>query len=327
MEQLEEIRRPIEHELDLYDQFVRSALKSDSAELDEILDYVSANRGKGIRPILVLLSAAIHSRFDSLSKRTYLAALLVEMIHTASLAHDDVIDSSQMRHGVASLNARWDAHIAVLTGDYILAHIFRLGLESGQYDIVQYTIRSMDTLCEGEIMQSRLNHLRTVDRQAYLDIIFKKTAILIGTSCGVGALSVGATSEDVALMRQVGICLGMAFQIQDDILDYAADARTGKPACADLAEGKITLPLLSVLENCDSQERDRMMSLLDSVNKEPQNIPMLRSLVEERGGLTMATRVMNDYLDQARSIIDTLPDNEFRASLLLLTDYVGRRQK
>ena len=226
---LDAIRGPVAQELEEFDAFVRRNFKVENELLSGMVDYILSSRGKGVRPLLVLLSAALNAPAGGrgIGQRTYLAAMLVEIIHTASLIHDDVIDEADTRRGRASANAKWQSRNAVVLGDYLLARNMELGMRSGQYDLVSYVIASIATLCEGELLQSDRAERMEITRDAYLEIIYKKTASLLGISAGVGALSAGANREQVARMRRFGDALGMAFQIQDDILDFTRGAETG----------------------------------------------------------------------------------------------------
>ena len=243
---LDAIREPVRKELEEFEAFVRRNFKVENELLAAMVDYILSTRGKGVRPLLVLLSAGLNAPATgrSVGQRTYLAAMLVEIIHTASLVHDDVIDESDTRRGRASANAKWQSRNAVVLGDFLLARNMEIGMRSAQYDIVSYVISSIALLCEGELLQNDHARKMEVTRNTYLDIIYKKTASLLGISAGVGALSVGADRGKIAEMRRFGDALGMAFQIQDDILDYTRGAHTGKPSNNDLREHKITLPLL-----------------------------------------------------------------------------------
>ncbi|MBQ5718811.1 MAG: polyprenyl synthetase family protein, partial [Alistipes sp.] len=254
---LDAIRKPVERELEAYETFLERQFTADGDLLNEMLRHALSSRGKGVRPLLVCLSAAMNARTAGAAggQRVSLAAMLVEMIHTASLIHDDVIDESDERRGKPSVNALWQSRKAVILGDYILARNMAIGLESGQFDLVSHICGRMATLCEGELLQDDCAAKQNTTRRSYLDIIYKKTASLLGVSASAGALAVGATRDKVTTMRRFGESLGMAFQIQDDILDYTPSAATGKPVGNDLREGKITLPLLMLLEKRDEAER------------------------------------------------------------------------
>ena len=324
MDRLEEIKRPIAKDFVEYDAFMRRALGSDNPFVVSVMDYIISSRGKGIRPMLVFLLAGIHSRYG-VGKRAYMAAMMVEMIHNASLVHDDVVDNSDTRHGKPTVHSRWNARVSVLSGDYILARAYSVGVQSAQFDLVSYITAGIAELVEGELIQSEHNERRDVTRERYLDIIYKKTAVLMGVSSGAGAMASGADATRVGLARQIGINLGMAFQIRDDMLDYAPAEQTGKSSCADLREGKITLPLISILERCSEEERQAILAKVDRAVNEPALIEELADFVHRQGGIEAAAAVMNAYLDRARSIIRTYDESEYRRSLEMLCDYIGAR--
>ncbi len=323
----DDIRRPIERQLEEYDRFVARYMKSGSESVGGILDYILENGGKSIRPMTVILSAALLSPDPErgLGLRTYLGAMLVEMMHTASLVHDDVIDESDMRRGKPSVRAVLNSRAAVITGDFILAKSITIGLDSAQYDIVDYVVRAMSELCEGELIQSEQSRKLEMTREIYLDIIRKKTATLFGVSAGVGAMSVGALPEQAAEMRLFGEYIGMAFQIKDDILDYDIRTDTGKPACNDLTEQKITLPLLAVLEKSAPERRTGLLERLSEPT--PGNIIYLHDAVIAGGGIEESERVMRGYIAGACSILPKYPVSPYHNSLVLLANYAGDRNK
>lgn len=322
------IRKPIEAQLAEFDEFVKQNFSAKDGLIAEMLEYVLASRGKGIRPILVMLSAAMNSANEGrFGKRTHLAAMLVEMIHVASLIHDDVIDESDMRRGKASVNSRWQSRNAVLVGDYILAKNMDLGLSSGQYDLVSHVIKSMTTLCEGELIQS--DHASKLDtsREAYFDIIYKKTASLLSISASAGALSVGASAADISAMRRFGEAIGIAFQIRDDILDYTPTADTGKPSNNDLRERKITLPLIEVLENADETKRSEIISLVERCATDESCVEKVQQMVIEAGGIEAATATMKSYLQRAMSILGGYDDTPYRQALIDLCAFIAERNR
>ena len=319
---LDAIRGPVAQELEEFDAFVRRNFKVENELLSGMVDYILSSRGKGVRPLLVLLSAALNAPAGGrgIGQRTYLAAMLVEIIHTASLIHDDVIDEADTRRGRASANA-------VVLGDYLLARNMELGMRSGQYDLVSYVIASIATLCEGELLQSDRAERMEITRDAYLEIIYKKTASLLGISAGVGALSAGANREQVARMRRFGDALGMAFQIQDDILDFTRGAETGKPSNNDLREHKITLPLLRLLDRADAARRDELLALLARCREDEAAVDALQQAVEEQGGLQEASKVMQSYLQRATALLAEWPDGPIRSALVNLCAYVAERNR
>lgn len=324
----DDIRRPVEREVDEYERFLAKHMTSSNEAVEGIISYILDSGGKGFRPVTVLLSAAMNSPAPErgLGLRSYLGAMLVEMVHAASLVHDDVIDESDLRRGKPSVRALWGSRRAVIAGDLLLAKSMTVGLDSGQYDIVDYVIRAMSELCEGEILQSRGSESLVMTREIYLDIIRKKTGTLFGVSAGVGALSVGAERDRVAAMRAFGEWVGMAFQIRDDILDYDTLTDTGKPACNDLKEQKITLPLLVVMERAPEQRRAELLGLLAGVADEPENIALLRQAVIEGGGIEEAERVMKGLVARAQAMLYAYPASEYHDSLLRLASYAAFRR-
>lgn len=326
---LDKIRKPIEADLEAFDAFVARNFTAEGELLSDMLRYALSARGKGIRPTVVLLAAGLNApvRRERMGQRAYLAALLVEMIHVASLIHDDVIDEADMRRGKPSVNARWQSHRAVILGDYILARNMSIGLSSGQYDLVTHIVGTMSALCEGEILQSERADKGGMTREACLEIIRKKTASLIGASASAGALAVGAPRERVALMRRFGEALGMAFQIQDDILDYTPSAQTGKPSANDLRERKVTLPLLAVLERADAARRAELLERLSRCDRDEAEVEYLRRTVAEEGGIAAAGEIMQRYLAEAAGLLAEYEPSEYRAALIDLCAYVAERDR
>ena len=326
---LDTIRKPVTAELEAFDEFVDRQFTAEGELLADMLRYALSSRGKGIRPLLVMLSAAMNSPVEGAAKgrRVHLAAMLVEMIHVASLIHDDVIDESDTRRGRPSANARWQSHKAVILGDFILARNMNIGLSSGQFDLVTHVCGSMAALCEGEVLQSECDEKHTMTRQAYLDIIYKKTACLIGVSASAGAMAVGAPREKVALMRRFGEAVGMAFQIQDDILDYMRTAHTGKPANNDLREGKITLPLLAVLDKAEPERREELLGRLARCHDDEESVEYLQDAVETGGGLTFAAEVLRSYVARAVDMLSEYEPSEYRTALANLCAYIAERDR
>ena len=326
---LDSIRAPVLRELEAYDAFVERQFTADGELLNEMLKEALSSRGKGIRPLLVTLSAAMNARTAGAAggQRVSLAAMLVEMIHTASLIHDDVIDEADTRRGRPSINARWQSHKAVLLGDYILARNMAIGLESGQFDLGSHICGRMASLCEGEILQDDCAARQNMTRRTYLDIIFKKTASLLGVSASAGALAVGATRDKVTTMRRFGESLGMAFQIQDDILDYTPSAQTGKPRGNDLREGKITLPLLEVLEKSSEERRTELLAMLKTCHENEEAVQRMQQIVLDEGGLDAAAATMHGYIAKAVQMLSEYDDSPYRTSLVHLCSFIIERNQ
>ena len=328
MTTLDQIRRPIEAKIEEFNDFVRKNFKEEQGTIvGEMLEYILSSRGKGMRPIVVMLAAGATSATGNFGKRTMLAAMLVEMIHVASLIHDDVIDESDYRRGRASVNARWQSRNAVLVGDYILARNMNIGLQSGQYDLLMHIIGAMSTLCEGELIQS--DHASKLDtsRDHYLDIIYKKTASLFSVSASVGALSVGASADKVATMRTFGKMLGMAFQIVDDILDFVPNNNTGKPEANDLRERKITLPLIEVLERVSEEEKAEILHHLPLCAESEESVAYIQAKVAEYKGVELARETVQAYLQRAMSALSLCGDSDYCKSMLALCEYVVERDR
>lgn len=325
---LDQIRQPIAAELTEFDQFVASQFTAEGDMLSEMLHYALASRGKGIRPMLVLLSAALHTpEGRKVGRRSHVAATLVEMIHLASLIHDDVIDEADQRRGRPSANALWQSRNAVILGDFILARNMSLGLQSGQFDLVTHITGAMSALCEGEILQSEAAGRQIATRERYFDVIRRKTASLISVSASAGALSAGASSREVERMATFGEMIGIAFQIQDDILDYTRTAQTGKPANNDLREGKITLPLLAVLEHATEERRAELLERLKECRHDDQAVEYLQTVVERCGGLQQAEREMADYVEQGLELLRDYPRTPVREALEQLGHFIVNRDR
>ena len=336
MVSLEAIRTPIAYDIDAFEEFLKGQFSSDGKLMSEMLTHVLSARGKSVRPIIVMLTSALTSSANArqwvegernCTKRTYLAAMMVEMLHTASLVHDDVIDNADMRRGRPSVNALWQSRNAVVMGDFLLARTMSAGMESAQYDLVSHIIGTVATLCEGEVLQSQHAADKNTTRQDYLEIIYKKTASLISVSASAGAVSVMASREDVEQMRRFGEALGMAFQIQDDILDYSRSAKTGKPSNNDLREGKITLPLIEVLEQCSPAEKLQLLNKLSQCATDDAAVDYIQNIVEVTGGLSMAARTMQSYIDRAVAILSKYEDSPYRTALINLCAFVAERDK
>lgn len=322
---LAEIKAPLAEEMATYEHFLREALHSESRYFDDILKYIFDNRGKGVRPTLVMLWAKMLSGGKPFDKRVLLSASLIELIHTASLVHDDVIDRANLRHGKASVNEQYGGRNAILTGDFILSRIFELGMESMEFDILTYVSHSIKWLCEGEVIQDEQTKTLGMTHERYYEIIDKKTASLLAISCGVGALAAKAKAAEVDAAYEFGRNIGMAFQIKDDILDYAAADQTGKPTCADLREHKITLPLLEALSQMDAEEEQHTRQAVGKGDDEA--IALIQQKIEKYGGIERAERIMAEYIASAKKALSLYPASEYRTALEAMCDFLAQRKK
>lgn len=324
MTSLDIIQSPIKKELRDFEAYFKKAIKSDIPLLETIIRYILRKKGKQMRPMFVFLSAKILGEFN---ESTHLAASGIELLHTATLLHDDVVDESYERRGSFSINALWKNKIAVLVGDYILAKGFLNTLDEKRYRYLHLISRAVKDMSEGEILQMRKSWKLDIDFETYFEIIRKKTASLIATSMAMGAASVTGDDELVERMFQIGLDVGIAFQIKDDIFDYQSKGILGKPTGNDIKEKKITLPLLYVLEQSSTSERRKILGLVKKKNKNAAKVKELVDMVVSKGGLVYAEQRMNEFKTKAIDQILQLPDNESRTALIELVNYTTTRKK
>ncbi|MFR9650859.1 MAG: polyprenyl synthetase family protein [Rikenellaceae bacterium] len=324
---LSQIKRPIESTLAEFDTFAQEQFRTENELLREMMVDALSSRGKGVRPILVFLCAAISSPTHFIGKRAFISALMIEMIHLSSLIHDDVIDEAATRRDKPTLNSKWQSKRAVLVGDYILARNLIIGLSSGQFDLVSHITRAIATLCEGEVIQDDRARRGVMTMFDYFDIVNKKTASLISISCSSGGLSAGAKGDEVTRLGELGKNIGIAFQIQDDILDYDSSANSGKESFKDLAEGKITLPLLMLLERDSEERRGEIIELLRQAPTNSEALSSVARYVVEGGGVALASDVMNRYINNALAILSEYPDSEYRSALIDMCAFIIQRDR
>jgi octaprenyl-diphosphate synthase len=324
MTTINKIKSPIQQELNEFEPYFKKSLQSDIPLLATILNYMYRTKGKQLRPIFVFLSAKLHGGTNEYSK---LAACSVELLHTATLVHDDVVDESYERRGSFSVKALWKNKLAVLVGDYILARGLLLQLEHKKYNFLHLISRAVQDMAEGEILQMKKSRKLDIDDETYFEIIRKKTASLIATSMAIGAASATDNDDIVEKMYTIGQDAGIAFQIKDDIFDYQAKGILGKPTGNDIKEKKITLPLLYVLNNAKSSERKRVLRLIKRKNKNSEVVGELIQMVIEKGGLEYAETKMNEFKEKAIEGLKEFPDCEARESLIELMNYISTRKK
>ena len=324
MTSLDIIQSPIKKELKDFEAYFKEAIKTDIPLLEIVIRYILRKKGKQMRPMFVFLSAKILGDFN---ESTHLAASGIELLHTATLLHDDVVDESYERRGSFSINALWKNKIAVLVGDYILARGFLNALDEKRYRYLHLISRAVKDMSEGEILQMRKSRKLDIDFDTYFEIIRKKTASLIATGMAMGAASVSEDDEMVEKMFQIGLDVGIAFQIKDDIFDYQSKGFLGKPTGNDIKEKKITLPLLYVLEQSSDAEKRRILGLVKKKNKNAAKVKELVDLVVAKGGLEYAEQRMNEFKDKAIGQIMQLPESESRNSLVELVNYTTTRKK
>ena len=302
----------------------RDSMKSSVPLLDKITYYIVKRKGKQIRPMFVFLSAGI---CGGITESTYRAASLIELLHTATLVHDDVVDDSNERRGFFSINALWKNKIAVLVGDYLLSRGLLLSVDHGEFDILRIVSHSVREMSEGELLQIEKARRLDIQEDVYFDIIRKKTATLIASCCASGAASAGCTPEQVETMRQIGEYIGIAFQIKDDLFDYESSSAIGKPTGIDIKERKMTLPLIYTLANCNSKDRSKIINIVKNHNTEPAKVEEVISMVKAGDGIRYAEDKMKDYRDKALEMLLQFPQNEYSRSFIELIRYTVDRNK
>jgi len=324
MADLQTIKAPIKAELEEFQSYFKNLLRSNTRLLDLVLFYLLKQKGKQIRPMLVFLTAKL---YGSISEHTYRAAALIELMHTASLVHDDVVDDSDKRRGFLSINAIWKNKLAILVGDYLLARGLQLSVTNKEYTQLDIISRAVGEMSEGELLQiEKARHLN-IDEKTYYEVIKKKTAALMVACTTSGAVSAGAEEQQVELMRQLGEYIGIAFQIRDDLFDYETDGLFGKPVGNDLRERKITLPLIYALQNSSIIERRQTIKKLRKKIKTDEDIASLMDFVRSHGGLEYAEKAMIEFVNKSKAILQKVPDNEAHDSLSDLIDYTISRKK
>jgi len=324
MSTINKIKAPIEKDLQEFEPYFKKSLQSDVPLLTTILNFLYRTKGKQLRPMFVFLSAKL---FGETNETSLLAACSVELLHTATLVHDDVVDESYERRGSFSVKALWKNKLAVLVGDYILAKGLLMQLENKKYNFLHLISRAVQDMSEGEILQMKKSRKLDIDDDTYFEIIRKKTASLIATSMAIGTASTNEDEETVEKMYRIGQDVGIAFQIKDDIFDYQSKGLIGKPIGNDIKEKKITLPLLHILNTAEKSERKRILHLIKRKNKDTKVVKELIQLVIDRGGLEYAEIRMNEFKTKAIEALQEFPDCEARESLIELMEYITTRKK
>lgn len=320
-----QIKAPIEAEMELFEKKFYQAMSTHVALLNRITHYVVNRKGKQMRPMFVFLIAKMCNE-GLVNERTYRGASVIELIHTATLVHDDVVDDSNRRRGFFSINALWKNKIAVLVGDYLLSKGLLLSIDNDDFDLLKIISVAVREMSEGELLQIEKARRLDITEAVYFDIIRQKTATLIAACCAMGAQSVNASKEEVEHLRKFGELIGMAFQIKDDLFDYGDDA-IGKPTGIDIKEKKMTLPLIHALNVASPKERAWLINSVKNHNKDKARVKQVIGKVKELGGLSYAIDRMKSYQEQALSLLQKYPDSPYKASLELMVNYVIDRKK
>lgn len=314
---LEDIKAPIAREMEDFEQKFRASMKTRVLLLDKIMSYIVKRKGKQMRPMFVFLSAGTCGK---ITESTFRGASLIELLHTATLVHDDVVDEANYRRGFFSVNALWKNKVAVLVGDFLLSRGMMLALENREYDLLSIVNDAVREMSEGELLQIEKSRRLDITEDIYYEIIRQKTASLISSCCGIGASSSGAAEEVVKKMRVFGEKIGMAFQIKDDLFDYG-EMEIGKPVGIDIREKKMTLPLIHALSKSGWMEKRKIISIVKNESDKPKKVKEVIAYVKQSGGIEYAVQTMNRYHQEALAIIKDFPESAYKNSLVQLVQF------
>jgi len=320
---LQDIQAPVSREMDEFEKKFRMSMRSNVMLLDKITSYIVRRKGKQMRPLFVFLSAGVAGIID---ESTYRGASLIELLHTATLVHDDVVDDAHYRRGFFSINALWKNKIAVLVGDFLLSRGLLLSLDNNDFASLKIVSKAVREMSEGELLQMEKARKLDITEEVYYDVIRQKTASLIVSCCEVGASTAGASTEDVKKMGQFGLNVGMAFQIKDDLFDYGT-YQIGKPTGIDIREKKLTLPLIHALQKASKSDKNKIIDLIKTSDRKSKNVGEVIEFVHKSGGLDYAENVMNRYHESAITILKSFPESVYRDSLEKLVQYTIDRTK
>jgi octaprenyl-diphosphate synthase len=324
MSALTGIKKPVESEMAEFERYFSRTMRSDIPLLNIILNYILRRKGKQMRPLLVFLTARLNGE---IAESTFIAATCIELLHTASLVHDDVVDDAHERRGALSINALWNSKIAVLLGDYLLSTGMNICIEKSRYDMLEIISEAVKSMAEGELLQLQKARKLNIKEEDYYKIIISKTAALLSACTACGARSVSDDPETIQLMKDFGENIGIAFQIRDDILDYDGTGLTGKTVGNDIKEKKITLPLIHALEQSANSKKRHIINIVKNKKKTKAEINEVISFVMDYGGLDYAELKMNQYRDKALAILDSYSDSEVKESLKNFVFYTTSRVK
>jgi len=324
MPALTRIKKPVETEMAEFEAYFGRTMRSEIPLLNIILNYILRRKGKQMRPLLVFLTAKLNG---TIAESTYIAATFIELLHTASLVHDDVVDDANERRGALSINALWNSKIAVLVGDYLLSKGMLISVEKNRFDMLEIVSDAVKSMSEGELLQLQKARKLNIKEEDYFKIILSKTAALLSACTACSARSVTDDPEIIQLMKDFGENIGISFQIRDDLLDYEGTGLTGKTAGNDIKEKKITLPLIHALEQSENSKRRHILSIVKNKKKTKSEINEVISFVSDYGGMDYAERKMNQYRDKALAILDTYAESEVKESLREFVHYTTSRKK
>ncbi len=321
---LTRIRKPVEKEMAQFEAYFGKTMRSEIPFLNIILNYILRRKGKQMRPLLVFLTAKLNG---NIGEPTYEAATFIELLHTASLVHDDVVDDAHERRGALSINALWNSKIAVLVGDYLLSKGMLISVEKNRFDMLEIVSEAVKSMSEGELLQLQKARKQNIKEEDYFKIIKCKTAALISACTACGAKSVTEDADTILVMKEFGENIGVAFQIRDDILDYEGTGLTGKTVGNDIKERKITLPLIYALEQVPSSKKKHILAIVKNKKKTKSEISEVIGFVTDNGGLEYSEIKMNQYRDKALAVLDSYPDSDVKESLREFVNYTSSRKK
>ncbi len=325
MKIVEQIKKPIKDEMEFFEVKFKASMISNVPLINRISHYIVRRKGKQMRPMFVFLVAKMVSN-GNFKEKTYRGASIIELIHTATLVHDDVVDDSNRRRGFFSLNALWKNKIAVLVGDYLLSKGLLLSIDNDDFDVLKHISIAVREMSEGELLQIEKARQLDITEDVYFDIIRKKTATLIAACTAIGATSVDADKNEVEKMREFGELIGISFQIKDDLFDYT-DAKIGKPTGIDIKEQKMTLPLIYTLNNCSKKEKKWLINSVKNYNNDKKRVKEIIAFVNENGGIEYTVKKMKEYQKRALKILDNYPESVYKKSLITMVNYVIEREK
>ncbi len=324
MNTLDQIKTPIAEAMKAFEPKFKASMASNVALLDKVTYYIVKRKGKQMRPMFVFLAAKM---FSDITESTYRAASLIELLHTASLVHDDVVDDANMRRGFFSINALWQNKIAVLVGDFLLSKVLLLSVENKEYRLLEISSQAVREMSEGELLQIEKARKLDIVEDVYFEIIRKKTATLIAACCAAGTASVSDDDELVEKMHRFGELIGIAFQIKDDLFDYQFTNKIGKPTGIDIKEQKMTLPLIYTLQQVDKKTKNHIINIVKRHHKNPKKVKEVIDIVNQGGGIAYSQDKMNSYKEEALAILDSMPPTEARESMRALVEYAIEREK
>ena len=321
---IDQIKKPIDTDLEVFEKTFKEVVKSNVSLLDIITRYIVKSKGKQMRPMFVFLTAKMMGTSNESTQR---AAALIELLHTATLVHDDVVDDSNRRRGFFSINALWKNKVAVLVGDFLLSKGMLLALENKDFDLLEIVSHATKQMSEGELLQIEKARRLDITEEVYFDVIKKKTASLIASCCAAGAASVGAPKENVQQMHDFGEHVGIAFQIRDDLFDFQFNNKSGKPVGGDIKEKKMTLPLIYMLNNMSYTERKKTILKIKFQSNKTKIVEDIIKQVNASGGMEYAEQKMQSHLKEAIALLNNQDNNEYKEALIGLVNYAINRKK